>query len=462
MSNEFPHTSKLYEALASQKAPGNHTLKPVYENDLRQAAALLQTKAGESNFGLLFGHKLRDDDDRATSVPLNFGSKSSMSYNASEMLDNEARKRLFLLKKAYSNCEIQAMYKGSTRHPSKALIKSVPLWTTFERYAKSFNITDFDTFIDQVQARFYFEEYEIPRVLADQFDGMPMSSPIVRVPGALGLLEGELEPDDGTFSEQSNTQASYLVESKNNVVHVKITQDLLDDSSPAIIDKLRKGVVEGINRSYERCMLDGDDTVPHMDADTAAGSAKLYSKAWKGLRKRAFDNEVVVGGEEIVFDHNDTPSKDMFSGLLKRLKCQGADKTDLVYILGCSSTHDLVSGAIPELFTAFAFGSIASNRSGIAPPVFGIQVVESQYVREDLLATGKAAAVPATTLTYALLVQKSRFMNWTRQATRVFASPSLPSSDQMLMSGKARHVFDGTPQSVIERSVVMARNVRTV
>ena len=454
--------SNIYDVLKSKSAPANHTIQPRYENDLREVKSLIQKKGNDTGFGAVFGHKLRDDDERSSSVPVNFGSKSSISYNGAELISQEARTRLFLLKKLYSNAEIQAQYKGGTKNPSKELIKSVPLWKNFESHAKAFNVTDFDDFIDQVQSRFYFEEYEIPRLLADKFDSLPMTSPIVRVPGALGLLEGELEADDGVFSQQSNTQSSYLVESKNNVVHTVITQDLLDDSSPALIDKLRKEVLQGIARSYERAMLDGDSSGAHIDADTQAGSAKLFSKAWNGLRKRAFDNETLVGGSEIVFDHNDTPSKDMFSGLLKRLKCQGADKKDLLYIMGCSTSHDLVSGAIPELFTAFAFGSLASNVTGMVPPIFGIEGVESQYVREDLEITGKALAVPADTKTYCLLVQKSRFMNWTRQAPRVWAAPSLPSSDQMLMSGKARHAFSGIPQSASERSVVMAINVKTV
>jgi hypothetical protein len=455
-------TGKLYDTLVSKSAPANHTPQPRFESDLYYLSRCLKAHGSTVDLGAAFGKKLRMDDDRSTSVPINFGSKASTGFNTAHGIPEDARIRLFNLKKAFNDVEIQACVKGSTAHPSAALMKSVPAWKNFEVQAKAFNVTDFDEWIDQVQARFFFEEYEIPRILADKFDSLPMSSPIVRVPGALGLLEGELEGDDATFTEQFNTQSSYIVESKNNVVHVKITQDLLDDSSPAIIDKLRKEVVQGIARSYERALLDGDDTSPHIDADTEAGSAKLYSKAWKGLRKRAFDNEVLVGGQEIVFDHNDTPSKDMFSGLLKRLKCQGADKKDLVYILGCSVSHDLVTGAIPELFTAFAFGSLASNVTGMVPPVFGIEGVESQYVREDLETTGKALAVPVDTTTYCLLVQKSRFMNWTRQATRVWASPSLPSSDHMLMTGKARHAFSGTPQSATERSVVMAINVKTV
>ena len=452
---------RLYDALQTKKAPADHTIKPVYENDLNIVKMLLQSKGSKKSFGNVFGHRINEMDENSYSIPLNFGSLKSMSMGMAGLIPDETRLRLFALKKAYSNVEIQAQIKTRSKHPSIDAYKSVPAWKNFEIIAKAFNISSWGEFIDQTQARFYFEEYEIARVLADKFDSLPMTSPLVRVPGALGLLEGELEADDAIFTAQSNTESSYLVESKNNVVHTIISQDLMDDSSPPLIDKLRKEVVQGNARAEERALLDGDDSGAHFDLDTQAGSAKLFSKAYKGLRKRAFDNEVTVGNQDIVFSHADSPSKDMFSGLLKRMKCQGADKNDLLFILGCDSAHDLVTGAIPEIFTAFAFGSVASNRTGMVPPIFGIEVVESAYVREDLEITGTAANPAAGNTTYALLVQKSRFQNWTRQATRVFASPSLPSSDQMLMTAKARHAFAGIPQSDIERSVTMAIDVKT-
>lgn len=470
MGSETNYSQKLHEALASKQAPAQIG-KPIFAKDIEYARMLIGQKTGSNmlNLPALFGKRLKDDDESSTSVPLNFGSKSAMSFKSngieSLLLPEDTRIRLFQLKKLLSNVEIQAQIKSAgnhyMKHPTLEIYKSVPSWGQFESACKAFDIASFGQWVDLVQARFFFEEYEVPYLLADQFDNMPMTSPLVRVPGALGLLEGELEADTGVFTEQFNTEASYIVESKNNVVHTKITQDLLDDSAPPLIDKQRKEVVKGIVRSYERAMLDGDDSGTHIDDDTQAGSAKLFTKAFDGLRKRAFDNEATVGGEAIVFNHNDTPSKDMFSNLLKKTKCQGAEKADLVYILGCSSGHDLVTGAIPELFTAFAFGSLASNVTGQVPPVFGVQVVESQLVREDLETDGKADNPTVGTTTYALLVQKSRFSNWTRQATRVWAAPSLPSSDNMLMSGKARHAFAGIPQSATERSVVMAINVKT-
>jgi hypothetical protein len=140
---------------------------------------------------------------------------------------------------------------------------------------------------------------------------------------------------------------------------------------------------------------------------------------------------------------------------------QASMKDDLIYIIGTTISHDLVTGAIPELFTAFAFGGLASNVTGQVPPVFGVKNLESSYIREDLNALGVHDGV-TTNRTTALLVQRSRFLNWTRQATRVWATPSLANTDKMLMSAKARHTFAGLPQTAEEKSVVVAVNIKTV
>jgi hypothetical protein len=437
---------QIGDVLASGKSPAQIG-RPVFASDMDYVKMI-----GKERPDQFIGKAIANEDNQSVSNPVNFGSKSDVCQ-----MPDEVRMRLFNLKKLHSNMHIQAQYKTRCANPTKEALMSVPGFKSFESSCKAFGISDWGDWIDTVQARFYFEEYEIPLLLADQFDQLPMTSPIVRVPGALGLLEGQLEADDGSFVAQFNTEASYLVESKNNVVHTLITQDLLDDSSPAIIDKLRREVLKGIGRSYEKALLDGDTTGAHQDSDVV--SAKSFKKAFKGLRKLAFENEAVVTGEAICVDHaNDTPNKDLFALLLKMLKLHNTEKDDLVYVLGSSVHTDLVTGAIPELFTAFAFGSLASNRTGIVPPVFGVQPVLCQYVREDLNASGVYDGV-TTNRTYVLLLKKSRFSRWSRQATKVWVAPSLPSSDSMLMSAKARHSFAGVPQSTSERSVVMAYNI---
>jgi hypothetical protein len=413
----------------------------------------VMSATGCRNYGQLFGLKISDNDSKTISLPVNFGSKSSVG-----MLPEEVRFAMIDLKKSIDNALIQAQYKYRSQNVSPDMVKSTWLYKeVLDPKLKAFDITDFSEWIPTIHTRFYFEEYEIPLLLADNFDQMPMDSSLVKVPGVLGNLFGQLETDDAVFTAQSNTQSQYTVESKNNVVHTVITQDLMDDSAPAIIDKLRKEVLMGIARSYERAIIDGDTQVTHQDSDVTA--ATDFRKAFDGLRRKAFVNDAALGAGTIVYDHlNDTPSKDLFAKVLKLMGKFGSSKADLKWIMPISVSHDLVTGAIPELFTAFAFGGLASNVTGQVPPVYGIQGVNSEYVREDLNASGVYDGI-TTDRTALILVKTSRFMQFIRQAPRVWAAPSLPSSDTMLMSAKARHSWNGNPQSAEEKSVVMAINI---
>jgi hypothetical protein len=441
---------KVYDQLTGNQAPAVIG-KPVFEKDMEMLRA-----CGVKSMADFLGHR-ESGNEAVKALPINFGSKAHTS-----MLSHETRMRLFQFKQLFNAAEIQAQIMTRSLQPSVEALMATPIWKHhLEPMCKAFNITDFSSWIPTVNARFYFEEFEIPFVLANEFDQQPMDSATVHVPGVLGLLEGKEESDNATFDEQSNTSSGFDVTARGNVVHTKITEDLQLDSAPAIIEKLRKEVVAGIARSYERAILNGDTTgtprgASHMDSDIAAVS-KHFSKAFKGMRKLAFDNS--ANGS--VYDHlGDTASKEMFRQMLKRMGKMGVDKADLRWVLPVTVSTDVVTGAIPELFTAYAFGGLASNVTGKLPPIFGVQGIESQYAREDLNATGVYAS--GSTLTNVICFKRSRFANYVRQAIRVWAAPSLPSSDMMLMTAKMRHAFAGNPQSDKEKSVVMAINVATV
>lgn len=438
------NASKLYEILSTKEAPSAGG-KPIFAQDLQIAKAF-----GARNLSDLFGHT-DQPSTKAICGSLNFGSKSSVGG-----MPDDVRMRLFNLKKLVSDVEVQAAVMFKTARPSADEMMATPLFKErLEPLLKAFDLAGFATWAPTVNARFYFEEYEIALLLSDLFDQMPMSTLTEKVNGALGRMFGLLESDVSTFAEQSNTSADYDVTAKNNVVHSKISEDLNQDSAPAVIDKLRKEVLMGIGRSEERTLLDGDVTGVHMDADVLA--ATDFRKAYAGLRKRALGNS--ANGS--VIDHaGDVPNKALFANMLRAAGKWGSDKGDLRWILGTAVATDLVTGAIPELFTAYAFGGPASNVTGDLPPVFGIKGVQSEYVREDLAATG-TYTVPGQTTTYALLVKLSAFQRHLRSATRVWAAPSLPSSDLMLMTAKKRHAFAGNPQSSTEKSVIIGINVAT-
>jgi hypothetical protein len=440
------NSQKLYGMLGDRKAPaaGGVALKAMLGKDLEIAKSF-----GAAGFADLFGHRELSDNSPVGSC-LNFGSKSSVGG-----MPEETRLRLFNLKKLVSNVEIQAQYLYKTPHPTPDQMKSVPLFKQLEPMLKAFDVTDFSTFIQTVNVRFYFEEYEIPLMVGDLFDQLPMASASENVTGILSRLFGKLETDAATYGVQSNTQSNYLIAAKDNVVHTEITQDLNQDSAPAVIDKIRKEVNLGIARSEERAYLDGDTTGTHMDADVTAGTD--FRKAYKGIRKLGLANS--ANGS--VYDHaGDLPSKILFDNLLLKMGKFGSEKADLCWIMGSFVENRLVTGAIPELFTAFAFGGQASNVTGQVPPVYGIKGVTSEWVREDLAATG-VYTVGGETKTWMALVKKSRILRHLRAPVRVWAAPSLPSSDKMLMTAKKRHTFSAYPQSATEKSIIVGINIET-
>lgn len=438
------NVSKLYDCLNAKSAPAV-VGKPIFEKDLE-----IVKMTGARDWTMLFGAKDQPDNAPFKNC-INFGSRRDCG-----LLPDDTRLRLFGLKKLINAVEVQAQIMTRQFSPSAAAMMATPIYKhMLEPMLKAFNITDFSTFIDTVNTRFFFEEFEIPLLVGDLFDQMPMESASINVPGILGRLYGKLESDAATFVAQSNTQANYNVNSKNNVVHTQITEDLNQDSAPAVIEKLRREVMFGIARSEDRSYLNGDVSVAHQDADVTA--ATDFRKGYNGLRKIAFDNSAAG----VIYDHGgDAPSKVLFASLLHKMGRFASEKSDLAWIMGPTIGNMLVTGAIPELFTAFAFGGPASNVTGQVPPVFGIKPVESEYMREDLAATGVYTA-PGATKTSLILVKKSRFQRWLRQAVRVWAAPALPSSDIMLMSAKKRHSFAGVPQSADEKAIAMAINVET-
>jgi len=449
----------ITEILSNKKAP-EVTGRPIYEKDMDWLAL-----GGFKSLPQVFGQKI-EERSNAPALPLNFGSKSHCGH-----LPEDTRLRLFHLKKMINNLEIQTQVKNPGAALTPAMMKDTSMYKDhLKPLLKAFNITDFSNWIPTVNARFYFEEYEIPFILADQFDQMPMDSATVEVPGDTGVLEGHEETDVATFGEQSTTQANYAVTSRNNVVHTKITEDLMQDNAPPIIDKLRRDVVKGIVRAYEKAIINGDTTIlttvrgdGHMDTDTRAlGLNETFSKAFDGLRRKCINNDNTLGASgnaDVAYKHGgDTASKVLFEKVLNLMGKFASEKDTLRWIIPSVIENQVVTGAIPELFTAFAYGGLASNVTGQMPPVFGVKPVTSQYVRDDLNESGVYDG-STTDRTIIMLVKVVRFYQFVRQAMRVWAAPSLPSSDYMLMTAKMRHSWNGNNQTAEELGITMGYDI---
>lgn len=435
--------------IENKEAPA-HTGKAVFEKDLDFCKM-----KGADNFAKIFGKSSSNKSDELV-MPLNFGLKKDVGH-----MPDDVRMRLFNFKKMVSDCEIEAQFRTKQNNVTPQMMMETEAYKRIQPMLKAYNVTDFATWIPTIQARFYFDEYEIPSLLASEFETLPMDNTTITIPIDLGYLEGQEEGDNSVFNAQSTTSDGDTATARNNVVHTEITEDLMSDNSPIYIDVLRRKVLLGGVRSFERCLINGDITgsprgASHQDSDIAAMAlnACKFQKAFNGVRKIALANS--ANGS--VYNHQgDSVSKGLFEGTLMCMGDFADEVDDLLWIVPSFVKTKLITGAIPELFTAFAYGGLASNVTGQCPPVFGIKVLSSQFVRKDLNASGVYAA--ASNLTHISLIKKSRFKAMLRQATRIWAAPSLPSSDKMLMTAKTRHTFVGNKQSATETSCVIGVNL---
>jgi len=424
---------------------------------------------GVRNIGDLIGRHVNDKSPGADGVALpviNFGRKDSAG-----MLPEETRLRLFHLKKMWNNCEIQAQIMNPRSTITADMMKATPLYKAYlGAMLKDFNVDDFSSWVPVITARFHFEEYEIEHILMDQFEQLPMDSKTMEVPGWLGHLDATEATDGcGLYTPKTLPQSSYLVNACDAVSHVCVGQDLISDSAIPFLNVLRTKLLKGVARAIDNSILNADTTITtsvrgdgHLDSDTRAlVIADTFLKCYDGLRRRVVNNDAAIGPDRVWCDHGGgAPDKTLFETTLKKMGCQGVNKKSLRWIFGCSIDSALVSGAIPELFTAFAVGGLASNITGEVPPVFGIKTVTSEFAREDLNASGVYDGV-TTDLTSLLLVNTERFKLYQRQATRLWASPSLPNSDSMLVTAKWRGAFAGVPQSADEISITGSYNIAT-
>jgi hypothetical protein len=89
----------------------------------------------------------------------------------------------------------------------------------------------------------------------------------------------------------------------------------------------------------------------------------------------------------------------------------GLNPADLAIIVGVSSYYDLLGDS--NVFTVDKLGPAATILNGQLASLFGVPIIVSEFVRENLNATGVHDAI-TTTKTYAMVVNRNEWVMGTR------------------------------------------------
>lgn len=185
------------------------------------------------------------------------------------------------------------------------------------------------------------------------------------------------------------------------------------DSAIAIAGYQRMKLVQAFVDAEEKAILDGDTDGTHQDSDTQSAGATHASSAWDGLRKKALAQTVATATACGV---------DELNTVRAAMGKWGANPRDLAFIIGVSNLYDLLVD--DKIVTLDKYGPNAPVLNGEVGSVFGIPVIVSEHVRENLNASGVYDGITETK-TYMLCVNRNEFALGQRMALDVKTSDEL-------------------------------------
>lgn len=219
------------------------------------------------------------------------------------------------------------------------------------------------------------------------------------------------------------------------------------DSAIAIAAYHQRKVVQAFADAREKAIIDGDTDGTHQDSDVGASTTDART-AWDGLRKKALAQTLVTATSTSVAN---------LLALRKGMTRWGVNPANLAYIVGVSAAHALLADT--NLLTVDKFGPNATILNGQIGSVAGVPVVVSEWVREDLNATGVYDGI-TTTKTFNLCVNRDEWAMGTRMALDFKISDELYlETFQRVIVAFSREDFQSIASAATNEDTAMSYNV---
>jgi len=206
-----------------------------------------------------------------------------------------------------------------------------------------------------------------------------------------------------------------------------------EDSIIGIMDYCKMKVVEAIARAIENATCNGSRAGTHPDNDiqTDANSAKLSDRAWDGFRQCVQDASSWSDGA--TFDIA------LFRKVRKSMGKYGIYPQDLACVCSINVMYKMLS-SIADIQTLDKYGPNAIILNGEVGKIDGVPIVVSEFMRDNLSATGfNTAGGPNTKAAY-VIVNRKRFLYGDRREITTDSEKSIE-TDKVVVVSKIRQDF---------------------
>lgn len=293
----------------------------------------------------------------------------------------------------------------------------------------------------------YIEEFELERKVAAAFKQIkiPMGTGIYEMPVMTDVTEARLASEYvgvGASSPSDNNFGTDKIpfSAKKAVEYYLMPEELSEDSAVDALEAGRAQVLMAQLRAVENAIINGDDSVTHMDTGITGTN---FQKAWKGLRKQA----LATGSSVVDFAAGSAAQISKLRDLRALMGKYGVNPKALAWVVSPQAYSQLVG--LDELSTLEKIGPLATILTGAAGVLYGIPVVVSEYVKENLDATGIVSATPANNIKTAIhLVNIERFYLGQKRPIRVkVQDDGRIEFDRVQLVSYQRVAFSGHKQS---------------
>jgi HK97 family phage major capsid protein len=227
------------------------------------------------------------------------------------------------------------------------------------------------------------------------------------------------------------------------------------DSVVPMLPMLRTEIPIAVARAIETGTINGQPagTIDSGDVPGATDARAL----WDGYRKYAETNSAVKYDMAADFDIEG------FTTLRKKLSKTGLVPAQLAWVVSASAYFQMLTlkdtNNNPVVVPAYAYGPMATAISGELGRLQGIPVIPSEFVREDLNATGIYDGITETK-TAVLLVHRDSWLYGTRKELTVEASPEpYFESGDLVIRGIARMDFNPLFPYANQRACSLGYNI---
>jgi len=213
------------------------------------------------------------------------------------------------------------------------------------------------------------------------------------------LSESQTEHESATkITKTEVTTTNVTLASTKLGCRVNFSEELTEDSIIPILPMLKSDIAVSMAQAIENTVINGDTTSPHQDSDTTTSTD--VRKSWIGLRKG------VNSGAKVSIA---TFNADNLRAIRKAMGKYGVNPAKLALIVGVSGYIQLLgikdSSNNPMVTTIDKYGPNATIVTGELAKFDGMPVIVSEYIRENLNASGVYDGT-TTTKTIMLMVYR--------------------------------------------------------